>query len=140
MTRFTLRTVPIDKIWFESRLYDPSQNHAILDAIATWQTVAETDPHASIVHHIGHQKTLLGFIYSKPTPYPDIYKMFYDIPYVGHFHPPTTGRILDFSRDMSKILGPPKKLRYAGPPTSPISTSLVLFVFLTPSCGGERSR
>jgi hypothetical protein len=37
--------------------------------------------------------------------------MFYDIPYVGHFHPSTTGHILDFSRNMSKVLGPPRKLR-----------------------------
>lgn len=87
-------------------------NHFILEAIFEYQKVAEHDPKASMVHHIGKNKTLLGWIYSDPVEFPDIFKMFYDIPYVGHFHEPTIGKILSFSKDMSKVLGPVKKMRY----------------------------
>ena len=111
VTQFTFKTVPVDKIWFEARLYDPSSNDKIFEAIEEWQKVAENDPKGSIVHHIGHGRTLLGWIYSEPIEYPSLFKMFYDIPYHSYFVQSTTGTVLDFSRNMSKVLGPPKKMR-----------------------------
>lgn len=111
MTKFTFRTVPIDNIWFAARIYEPSSNEKILKAIEEWQKAAENEPEGSIVHHIGHKRTLLGWIYSSPVEFPPLFKMFYDIPYESWFVESTIGTVLDFTRNTSKVLGPPQKLR-----------------------------
>lgn len=111
MTKFTVWTVPIDKIWFEARIYEPSANVQILRAIEKWQQAAETDSKGSIIHHIGREKTLLGWIYSSPVEFPPLFEMFYDIPYQSWFVESTIGTILDFTRNTSKVLGSQQKLR-----------------------------
>ncbi|PKY01601.1 hypothetical protein P168DRAFT_321182 [Aspergillus campestris IBT 28561] len=112
VTKFTYWTVPIDKIWFAARIYEPSANGQILKAIEEWQKAAENESRGSIIHHIGHRRTLLGWIYSSPVEFPPLFEMFYDIPYESWFVESTIGTILDFTKSTSnRVLGTPQKLR-----------------------------
>ena len=105
--------MPINQIWFEARLYHHSFNERILEAIAQYEMAAEEDDYASFAFSLGNDHTFVAWIYSKPVEYPEVFKMFYDIPYEKHFTNATIGTTSQFTASLARVLGPPIKMRYA---------------------------
>ena len=112
MTRFTLQTVPIDKIWYEARIYHRSQNERILKAISQFNQAAEEDPRASFAFSLANNETFMAWIYSEPVEYPAAFKMFYEIPYERHFTSPAIGTQTQFTASLAGVLGPFAKMRF----------------------------
>ncbi|EZF78735.1 hypothetical protein H105_00196 [Trichophyton soudanense CBS 452.61] len=95
VTRYDVKTVPNSKVWFEAPLYSPEQSKLLPEAIRKYAAAAENDPHAAIIMYITPQSGLVGMVYGKPTPRPDVYKSFYDIPATQNYINSTTGTWAD---------------------------------------------
>ncbi|KAI1500521.1 putative 6-hydroxy-D-nicotine oxidase [Biscogniauxia marginata] len=85
VTEFELETVPIDGIWYESRIYKPSESRRLLKAVQEYQSAAESDEKASFAFSLSNNHTIVAFIYSQPAAYPAVFNMFYHIPFRQHF-------------------------------------------------------
>ncbi|KAI0521218.1 Glucooligosaccharide oxidase [Xylaria bambusicola] len=105
VTEFELETVPVDKIWYESRIYGPGESRNLLTAVREYQEHAEEDPRASFAFSLSSNHTIVAFIYSEPVEYPDVFSMFYDIPYERHFIKPTLGTPYTLAAAFEKVLG-----------------------------------
>ena len=83
-TSFTYKTLPIDRMWFESRVYAPENNQRLLDALVAYQELASKDSKASIVYQLSENITVpqsfVGFLYFDPVERPSVFSPFYDIP------------------------------------------------------------
>lgn len=112
MTSIKLRTIPIDKVWYEARIYEPIQNESILKAVYEFSRAAEKDPKASFALSIGNQGTFVGWVYSEPLEKPRAFEMFYDIPFTKNFTEPTIGWQGQLNASMARVLGPVVKQRY----------------------------
>lgn len=84
VTSFTFKTLNIDQIWFESRLYTHDKNQQLLNALVTYQEIAANDTKANIVYQLSEDtlspKSFVGFIYLEPVELPSVFQAFYDIP------------------------------------------------------------
>lgn len=84
VTSFTYKTLPIDKVWFESRLYTPDKNQQLLNALVSYQEMAVNDTKANIVYQLSEDASLpqsfVGFVYLDPIERPPIFDPFYRIP------------------------------------------------------------
>ncbi|KAL8823524.1 MAG: hypothetical protein Q9191_005777 [Dirinaria sp. TL-2023a] len=84
VTSFTYATLPIDKIWYESRLYAADKNHLLLNALVLYQEMAVNDTKANIVYQLSESasspQSFVGFLYLDPIVRPSVFRPFYDIP------------------------------------------------------------
>jgi hypothetical protein len=78
-----MKTVP-NKVWAEARLYSPSANEELIDALMVYHEKFEHDDKASLVMQTGEQATLLVFFYCAPVEKPDTFSCFYDISFLQH--------------------------------------------------------
>lgn len=105
VTEFELETVPVDKIWYESRIYGPGESRQLFKAVREYQELSEEDPRASFAFSLSSNHTIVAFIYSEPVERPDVFSMFYDIPYEKHFIEPTLGTPYTLAAAFEKVLG-----------------------------------
>ncbi|KAI1367949.1 putative 6-hydroxy-D-nicotine oxidase [Xylaria arbuscula] len=105
VTEFELETVPVDKIWYESRIYGPDESRQLLKAVREYQERAEEDPRASFAFSLSSNHTIVAFIYSEPVERPAVFSMFYGIPYEKHFIEPTLGTPYTLAAAFEKVLG-----------------------------------
>lgn len=84
VTSFTYKTLPIDRIWFESRLYTSDKNQQLLNALIIYQEMAANDTKANIVYQLSEDtaspQSFVGFIYLEPVELPSVFRPFYEIP------------------------------------------------------------
>ena len=84
VTSFTYKTLPINNMWFESRLYTPDKNQHLLNALVAYQEMAVNDTKANIVYQLSESTTspqsFVGFLYLDPVERPSVFSPFYDIP------------------------------------------------------------
>ena len=84
VTSFTYKTLAIDNMWFESRLYTSDKNQQLLDALVTYQEMAINDTKANIVYQLSENtaspQSFVGFLYLEPLELPSVFRAFYDIP------------------------------------------------------------
>ena len=105
VTSLTYRTLPIDKIWYEVRVYDRTQNPKLLDALYEHQIATANNPNIHCVPvflNLDTPATFVGFVsYDANEPHPEAFKQFYDIPYVTHMAKPTIGTIAQLAETFS---------------------------------------
>lgn len=84
VTSFTFKTLAIDKVWFESRLYTPDKNQQLLNALVSYQEMAINDTKANIVYQLSENasspQSFVGFVYLDPMERPPVFDPFYRIP------------------------------------------------------------
>ena len=84
VTSFTYKTLPIDNMWFESRLYTPDKNQLLLNALVTYNEMAINETKANIIYQLSEDtsspQSFVGFLYLDPVERPSIFRPFYDIP------------------------------------------------------------
>ena len=84
VTSFTYRTLPIDNMWFESRLYTPDKNQLLLNALVAYNEMAVNDTKANIIYQLSEStsspQSFVGFLYLDPVERPSVFRPFYDIP------------------------------------------------------------
>ncbi|KAL1979197.1 hypothetical protein VTN96DRAFT_6519 [Rasamsonia emersonii] len=101
VTSFTYRTLPIDKMWFEARLYTRDKNQQLLNALVAYQEMASNDSKANIVYQLSENTTapqsFVGFLYLDPVEYPSVFSPFYDIPHTVNMIDSTIGTLADLS-------------------------------------------
>ncbi|KAK5988324.1 Prosolanapyrone-II oxidase-like protein [Cladobotryum mycophilum] len=101
VTSFTYRTLPIDKMWFEARLFTAEKNQQLLDALVEYHKVASQDPKATITFSLSEDKSapksFIGLTYMDPIEPPDVFAPFYDIPSDKIMIKSTIGTLSDLS-------------------------------------------
>ncbi|KAI0389234.1 hypothetical protein F5Y17DRAFT_449723 [Xylariaceae sp. FL0594] len=105
VTEFTLDTLPIDGIWYEARIYAPSENRRLIRAVREYQAAAEEDEKASFAFSLSGNHTIVAFVYSSPVAFPPVFGMFADIPFAGHFIEPSFGTPYTIAKAFEKVLG-----------------------------------
>ncbi|KAI0099191.1 hypothetical protein GGR51DRAFT_535828 [Nemania sp. FL0031] len=97
VTRYDIKTIPVEEIWFEALLYDPSQSEKLFQAVVEYATVAESDTAAGLVFNLTPDAGLVGFIYNKPIVRPAVYQPFYNITPSGVYVNSKVGTWLDLA-------------------------------------------
>ena len=96
---YTYKTLPIDKVWFESRLYNADRNQELIKALVEYQALAANDSNASIVYTLSENAagpgSFVGFLYLKPTPRPAVFQPFYNVRSAGNRIDSTIGTLAD---------------------------------------------
>lgn len=62
---------------------------------------------ASFAFSLSNNHTIVAWIYAQDKPYPDVFKMFYDIPFARKFIPSTTGSPYTVTKAFESVLGDP---------------------------------
>ncbi|KAI0425481.1 FAD-binding domain-containing protein [Xylaria sp. FL1042] len=100
-TSFTFKTLPIDKIWFEAKLYAADQNQALLNALVEYQQLASKDLRANVVFGLSQDssapQSFVGFLYLAPVESPPIFAPFSTIPAAEIMLNSTIGTLYDLS-------------------------------------------
>lgn len=112
ITEFELETVPVDRIWFEARIYAPSENRKLLEAVYKYQQAAEKDDSASLAFSLSNDHTFVAFVYSKPAHRPAVFDMFYNITFVKTFIDSSIGSQYDLVTAFASVLGDEKPSKY----------------------------
>ncbi|MCJ1446306.1 MAG: hypothetical protein MMC23_006811 [Stictis urceolatum] len=98
---YTYETLPIDTVWFESRLYTADKNQELINALVEYEELAANDSNASIVYSLSESTaepaSFVGFLYLEPTPSPAIFEPFYKVSSAGDRIKSTIGTIADLS-------------------------------------------
>lgn len=101
VTSFTYKTYPVDKMWFEARLYTSDKNQELLNALVEYQNLAENDTKCSIVYSLSADssapQSFVGFLYLDPIEHPAIFSPFYRIKQAKNMTNSTIGTIADLS-------------------------------------------
>lgn len=100
-----MATIPVNSIWYTARLYDPSQNDRLIEAVYAYQQAAEKDHRASFAFSLSNSQTFVGFVYAEPVEFPDVFSMFYDIPWTKDFIVPTFGTQFSLVKAYEQVLG-----------------------------------
>ena len=105
VTEFELETVPIGQVWYEARVYPPSENRKLLRAVREYQVAAEYDVHASLAFSLSYSHKFVAFVYSKPNERPAVFDMFYDIPFQLSFIEPSIRTQYSLVKAFASVLG-----------------------------------
>ncbi|OCK73798.1 6-hydroxy-D-nicotine oxidase [Lepidopterella palustris CBS 459.81] len=103
VTKVEMTTVP-NKVWAEARLYSPTQNGELLDALMLYHEACEKDPNATLIWQSVNQATLLVFFYCAPVENPDVFKCFYDIPFMINVLPPALTTVYGVVQGLANVL------------------------------------
>jgi hypothetical protein len=93
-----------NKVWAEARLYPPTQNLELLDALMLYHEACEKDSNATLIWHSVNQATLLVFFYCQPVENPSAFKCFYDIPYMARIIEPALNTVFGVMQGLSSVL------------------------------------
>lgn len=123
VTSFTYNTIPVNEMWFESRLYTPDKNQQLLNALVTYQNMAVNDTKANIVFQLSENasspQSFVGFLYLDPVERPPIFNPFYNVPHHSTRIKSTIGNLAELASlyyDPEYPQSPPS--RYAKTPLS----------------------
>ena len=98
---FTFKTIPLDKVWFESRLYTSDKNQRLLNALVTYQQKAINDTKADVIYQLSENasspQSFVGFLYLDPIERPSIFSPFFEIPHFSTRINSTFGDLADLS-------------------------------------------
>ncbi|KAL1637024.1 hypothetical protein SLS58_009463 [Diplodia intermedia] len=97
VTKYDVNTIPAADCWFEGRTYAPNQTEKLFEAMIKYSAAAENDTSAGLVFNISPGESIVAFVYSKPVEKPDVYSMFYDIPYTQNYINSTLGNTYDLA-------------------------------------------
>lgn len=79
VTKFTVRTYPIFRVWGGMQVFPLDQASDILQALYDYQTVPDKDPYANCIVNVlaTNSTVLLTLVYLKPVEKPDAFASFY---------------------------------------------------------------
>jgi hypothetical protein len=103
VTSVEMTTVP-NQIWAEARLYPPTENERLLEAMMEYHEAIEKTNKAVLYFHIVKQATLIVFFYCEPVENPEVFNCFYDIPYMKKFIEPGCKTVLDVIQGIADVL------------------------------------
>jgi len=98
-----MATVP-NKVWAEARLYPPTQNVELIEALMKYHEVIEKDNKATLIFHATSQGTLLIFFYTAPVDNPEVFKCYYDIPFIMKLIEPGCRTVYEVMQGVANVL------------------------------------
>lgn len=93
-----------NKVWAEARVYPPTANNQLIEALMKYHEVIENDNKATLVFHVTSQGTLLVFFYCAPIENPDVFSCFYDVPFLMNILPPGCGTVYDVVQGLANVM------------------------------------
>lgn len=103
VTSFEMITVP-NKVWAEARLYPPTQNLELIEALMKYHEGIEKDNKATLIFHATSQATLLVFFYTAPVDNPAVFKPYYDIPFLMKLIEPGCRTVYEVMQGIANVL------------------------------------
>lgn len=103
VTKIEMLTVP-NKVWAEARLYPPTQNGELLQALMLYHEASEKDSNATLIWHSISQATLLIFFYCAPVEKPAVFDCFYNIPFMARVIEPAINTIYGVVQGLTNVL------------------------------------
>lgn len=97
-------TTVSNKVWCEARLYPPTENHHLLEALMTYHEVIEKDSKAALIWHSVNEATMLIFFYCAPVENPDAFKCFYDVPFIMRVMEPGCRTVYEVVQGFANVL------------------------------------
>jgi hypothetical protein len=83
-----MSTIP-NKCWAEGRIYAPTENDKLFEAISRYHKASEKDNKATLICNAVHEATVIVFMYSSPvTEMPTAFHAFDDITFLTQMVPP----------------------------------------------------
>lgn len=93
-----------NKVWAEARLYSPTQNGELLEALMLYHEACEEDSNATLIWHSISQATLLIFFYCAPVEKPPVFECFYNIPFLARVIEPAFNTIYGVVQGLANVL------------------------------------
>lgn len=107
-----MSTIP-NNVWAEGRIYSPSMNEKLFDAIMQYHEASEKDNKATLICQSMHEATLIVFFYCAPVESrPRLFECFGDIPFLTHIVEPGYRTIFDVVNGFASVNAGQRK-RYA---------------------------
>ncbi|TVY50645.1 Bifunctional solanapyrone synthase [Lachnellula cervina] len=103
VTSFEMITVP-NKVWAEARLYPPTQNLELIEALMKYHEGIEKDNKATLIFHATSQATLLVFFYTAPVDNPAVFKPYYEIPFLMKLIEPGCRTVYEVMQGIANVL------------------------------------
>lgn len=103
VTKIELMAVP-NKVWAEARVYPPTANPQLLEAVMQYHGAIEKDNKSTLIWHSTDQATLLVYFYCDPVEKPDVFKPFYDIPFLMNVVPPGIRTVYEMVQAVANVL------------------------------------
>ncbi|TVY85865.1 FAD-dependent monooxygenase, partial [Lachnellula willkommii] len=103
VTSFEMVTVP-NKVWAEARLYPPTQNVQLIEALMKYHEGIEKDNKATLIFHATSQATLLVFFYTAPVDNPAVFAPYYDIPFLMKLIEPGCRTVYEVMQGISNVM------------------------------------
>jgi len=110
VTSFTMVTVQ-NKVWAEARLYLPSANIKLIEALMIYHEAIEHNTKYTLIFHITNQASLLVFVYNAPVEeMPEVFNCFENIPSLMNVIPPGCRTIYEMLLRVAYVLQADKQL------------------------------
>lgn len=93
-----------NRVWAEVRLYPPTANIELIEALMKYHEAIEENNKATLIFHATDQATLLVFFYCAPVEKPDVFKCFYDIPFLMNLIPPGCRTVYEVMQGTANVL------------------------------------
>lgn len=101
MTKFKMATMT-NQMWAEGRVYSPTDNKKLLEAVRKYSDAAEHDKKAAIIWHSVAEATLAFFAYCAPSETrPAVFDSFDGIPCLHKAIPPGLSTVFDVMNQLA---------------------------------------
>ena len=108
VTTVEMTTVP-NRVWAEGRLYSPTMNNTLIDALVLYHEASEKDNKATLIWHAVEGATLVVFFYCAPVENPDVFNGFREIPFMARVLEPGCRSVYDVMEGFAGVnAGAPK--------------------------------
>ncbi|TVY81095.1 FAD-dependent monooxygenase yanF [Lachnellula suecica] len=105
VTTFTMATVS-NKVWAEARLYSPTQNAELIEALMKYHEEIEKNDKATLIFSATSQVTALVFFYTIPVENPEVFNCYYSIPFMGKIVEPGCRTMYQVMRALENLMQP----------------------------------
>lgn len=98
---FTYKTLPVDKVWYGTRLFPAEMNRRLLDALVEYRQLAAKDTKASLVFGLSTDTStpasFVGYFYADAVEYPSVFTPFYNLTAASGGITPRLGTLADLT-------------------------------------------
>jgi hypothetical protein len=91
-------------VWADARIYSPSVNEELLDALMLYHEACEKDTNATLIWQTVQQATLVVFFYCAPVENPAVFSSFSDIPSLTSIVPPGINTVYGVTQGLADFM------------------------------------
>ena len=103
VSRYDIATVPLHNVWSKFVAYSSSQNEQLLQALVTYQRLAESDPKSNLIFDLNGNTTVIGFLYAAHVASPAVFASFNSIPPLAVSSPATNSTVAGLSAHLGAM-------------------------------------